>query len=183
MQSTTLWMSKVPPLGYLVWTWYWQSRVVVETEGPPIKLRLLNGRSFWVEEVPPAWVFSGWRCQLHPATYACESLFDVPYLDWSETDGLFTLTVPGEPLIQTTPPPALDLQMTYLLRQGYRVEEVPGREILIHTPGGAFRQVTGNECSCTRPSCIHRMLARYGLQHRQLLSQLGLFTVSQGQVP
>lgn len=163
-------MLVTPPDGYLAWTWYWQGQVAVTDD----LLVLPNGQRRWIPEIHPSWVFSGQRCHRHPATYATETLWDAPYLDWRPIPGGFELAEPGQPPVQVFPPSLDDLRLTYWLRRGYTLEEQVGKQILVHTPSGAYRQVQGSQCSCQAPQCIHRALARYYLRHRAALLTLGL---------
>jgi len=168
-----------PSLDMLLWCWYWQARLPVEEQQDAYIITLPNHQQIEVTSLPlpPAWRYSGEVTSLHPATYATEELWSqTQSLEWrllKTGDYQLTKLVP-KPVHYVLPaervPQTDHLEMSWLLRQGYRIEERSGLEILIHTPRGALRQVRGNECSCFRPGmCIHKKLSLYYAQYRPLL--------------
>jgi len=166
-----------PSLDMLLWCWYWQAQLPVEEQEGLYIITLPNHQQIEVTSLPTAWQYSGEVTKLHPATYATEELWSqTQHLEWrllKTGDYQLTKLVP-KPVHYILPaervPQTDHLAMTWLFRQGYRIEERSGLEILIHTPRGALRQVRGNECSCFRPGmCIHKKLSLYYAQYRPLL--------------
>ena len=167
----------IAPLAQLVWCWYWQSQVYVEDTGfQGYTLTLPNQQILEVEMLPESWLYSGEVTGLHPATYATESIWEqVQNLEWRIVDGTYCITklspkrvdyrIPVEKV-----PHSNHLSMTKLLRQGYRIEERRGLELLVHTPRGALRQVRESECTCGEYGmCIHKQLCLYYSQFRPQL--------------
>ena len=167
---------QIPSLAILLWCWYWQAQLPVE-EGPGYYLLTLpNHQRYRVWELPESWRYSAEVTNLHPATFATEPLWaETTNLEWRRYGGFYRLTLWGKkPTHYDLPveqlPQTDHLEFSWLFRQGYRIEERHGLELLVHTPRGAIRQVRDQECTCERPGmCVHKRLSLYYAQYRPLL--------------